>query len=84
MTSMINCQAQFEVSVVALTKEVDELKKQVFDHEAEISKLNTELHDQNETFEEARTAVNEINMMKESNKKIKADLEAALIERNTA
>ena len=84
MTYVINRRAQFEAGVVALTKEVNRLKKQVSNHEVEIDRLNIELDDQNDTFGEARTAVNEMNELKESNKKIKDDLEASLIKYNAA
>lgn len=35
MTPVINSRSQFEEGVVALTKEVESLKKQVADHEVE-------------------------------------------------
>lgn len=61
MNSVLNHRTQFEEGVVVFTKEVDRLTNQVSDHEAEIVKLNTELNDQKETFEKARTMVNEVN-----------------------
>lgn len=51
MTSVISRPSQFEQGVSLLSKEVESMKKQVEDHEAEIFKLNTELESQKETFD---------------------------------
>ncbi|KMS98429.1 hypothetical protein BVRB_4g092680 [Beta vulgaris subsp. vulgaris] len=81
MTSVINHRSQFEEGVSTLTKEVESMKKQVADNEAEIPKLNTEVDSQKETFEKAYKVVNEVNGLK-TNKKVLNDLNAAIVEKN--
>lgn len=82
MTSVINRHSQYEEGISTLAKEVESLKKQVADHEAENPKLNGELESQKDTFEKASKAVNEYDMLKANNKKILEDLNAAIIEKN--
>ena len=83
MTSVINRRSQFEKGVDQLNTEIESLKKQVTDHEVEITKLNTELESQKETFEKASKVVKEYDALKENNKMILEDLSATTIDRNT-
>lgn len=82
MTSVINRRSQFEKGVDQLNAEIETLKKQVTDYEAEISKLNTELDSQKETFEKPSKVVNESDELKEKNKMVLENLHAATIDRN--
>lgn len=82
MTSVINRRSQFEEGVSTLTKEVESLKKQIADHETDISKRNAELNSQKDTFEKAPKVVNEHDKLKETNKQILEDLNTATIEKN--
>ena len=82
MTSVINRHSQFEKGVNELKDEVEGLKKQVADKEAEICKLNAELDSQKETFEQASKAVKDYDMLKENNKMVIEDLHATTIDQN--
>lgn len=82
MTYVINRRSQFEKGVNELKDEVEGLKKQVVDKEAEICKLNTELDSQKETFEQTSKAVKDYDMLKENNKMVIEDLHATTIDRN--
>lgn len=83
MTSVINRRSQFEEGVIELKGEIDALKKQIEEKDAEVTRLTTELNSQKETFEEASTAVKEHKALKDNQKVLTDNLNAVTLERNT-